>query len=100
MVGVPDERYGEAVTAFVIPREDATAAKDKEKQKLQDFVREKLSSHLGEPPTTFLVSFFICNGCNSRVMIADMWIISSQVYLLFISHRYISQNSEWQDSEV
>lgn len=54
VVGVPDERYGEAVAAFVIPREDAAAAaaKDKEKQQqkqeLQDWVREKLSSHLGE----------------------------------------------------
>ncbi|PKY06667.1 acyl-CoA synthetases /AMP-acid ligases II [Aspergillus campestris IBT 28561] len=46
VVGVPDERYGEAVAAFVIPREDASAAKDEEKKKLQDWVRVRLSSHL------------------------------------------------------
>ncbi|PLB40994.1 putative AMP-binding enzyme [Aspergillus candidus] len=46
VVGVPDERYGEAVAAFVIPRENAAVAKDEEKKKLQDWVREKLSSHL------------------------------------------------------
>ncbi|PLN75205.1 acyl-CoA synthetases /AMP-acid ligases II [Aspergillus taichungensis] len=46
VVGVPDERYGEAVAAFVIPREDAAAVEEKEKQKLQDWVKEKLSNHL------------------------------------------------------
>ncbi|BCS29376.1 putative AMP-binding enzyme [Aspergillus puulaauensis] len=45
IVGVPDERYGEVVAAFIIAKEhqDDEAATGNE---IRDFVKEKLSSHL------------------------------------------------------
>lgn len=46
VVGVPDERYGEVVAAFVIAKEqgsDSITANE-----VQKWVREKLSSHLGK----------------------------------------------------
>lgn len=49
VVGVPDERYGEVVAAFVIPKSKQSQEEliDEESIKMQ--VREKLSSHLGTP---------------------------------------------------
>jgi len=46
IVGVPDMRYGEAVTAFVIAREYGTETITAED--IQQWVREKLSNHLGK----------------------------------------------------
>ncbi|KAF2085564.1 acyl-CoA synthetase/AMP-acid ligase-like protein II [Saccharata proteae CBS 121410] len=42
VVGLPDERYGEAVAAFVVLHKDVQASKED----FQDWVREKLSHHL------------------------------------------------------
>lgn len=53
-MGVPDERYGEVVAAFVIPREQSQKKKKKEDTPAADedgikgWVREKLSNHLGK----------------------------------------------------
>ena len=55
VVGVPDERYGEVVAAFVVPAA-APAVKEEETgtgdevltEELKTWVREKLSNHLGE----------------------------------------------------
>ncbi|KAJ5833453.1 hypothetical protein N7474_001764 [Penicillium riverlandense] len=44
VVGVPDERYGEVVAAFVIARDHGSSAVRTED--IQQWVREKLSSHL------------------------------------------------------
>lgn len=44
-VGVPDERYGEAVAVFIIHREPESEAADEDK--IRQWVREKLSNHLG-----------------------------------------------------
>jgi acyl-CoA synthetase (AMP-forming)/AMP-acid ligase II len=46
VVGVPDERYGEVVAAFVVAREQAS--KSITTEEIQNWVREKLSSHLGK----------------------------------------------------
>lgn len=55
VVGVPDEKYGEVVGAFVVlsPGADTTHKSNDEqqhllKEDLRLWVREKLSSHLGE----------------------------------------------------
>lgn len=45
VVGVPDERYGEVVAAFVVAREQAS--KSITSKEIQNWVREKLSNHLG-----------------------------------------------------
>lgn len=52
VVGVPDERYGEVVAAFVIPRERDGAVNEAET--IREWVRKGLSHHLGEsrPPET------------------------------------------------
>lgn len=46
VVGLPDEKYGEVVAAFVVRRPGADLAVDE----VRRWVREKLSSHLGETP--------------------------------------------------
>jgi acyl-CoA synthetase (AMP-forming)/AMP-acid ligase II len=46
VVGVPDERYGEVVAAFVVAREQAS--KSITTEEIQNWVREKLSNHLGK----------------------------------------------------
>jgi acyl-CoA synthetase (AMP-forming)/AMP-acid ligase II len=47
VVGVPDERYGEAVAAFIISK-DVLADEAATGSQIREFVREKLSGHLGE----------------------------------------------------
>lgn len=57
VVGVPDERYGEAVAAFVVPLDAALHHGGEEgkhrtaitAQQIREWVREKLSNHLGRP---------------------------------------------------
>ncbi|KAJ5735625.1 uncharacterized protein N7483_000750 [Penicillium malachiteum] len=44
IVGIPDERYGEVVAAFVVSREQGP--KSITKEEIQQWVREKLSNHL------------------------------------------------------
>ncbi|KAJ5906851.1 uncharacterized protein N7473_003767 [Penicillium subrubescens] len=44
VVGVPDERYGEVVAAFVVAREQGS--KSITTEEIQNWVREKLSNHL------------------------------------------------------
>jgi acyl-CoA synthetase (AMP-forming)/AMP-acid ligase II len=46
VVGLPDEKYGEVVAAFVIRHE----GKEISAKEVRDWVREKLSGHLGESP--------------------------------------------------
>jgi acyl-CoA synthetase (AMP-forming)/AMP-acid ligase II len=44
VVGLPDERYGEVVAAFIVKQSDADVRADE----IRDWVREKLSHHLGK----------------------------------------------------
>ncbi|KAH8423451.1 putative AMP-binding enzyme [Aspergillus melleus] len=44
VVGVPDERYGEAVAAFIIPR--GQIDEEKSSEKVKKWVSERLSNHL------------------------------------------------------
>ncbi len=43
-MGLPDERYGEVVTAFVIPVTGMSITEEE----VRTWVREKLSHHLGK----------------------------------------------------
>ncbi|KAJ5381630.1 uncharacterized protein N7496_004058 [Penicillium cataractarum] len=54
VVGVPDERYGEVVAAFVVAREQAS--KPPTIEEIQNWVREKLSNHLVPKYVFFLGS--------------------------------------------
>ena len=49
VVGVPDERYGETVAAYVVPREEGDRMITV--QEIKDWVRERLSRHLGKVPS-------------------------------------------------
>jgi hypothetical protein len=64
VVGVPDERYGEVVAAFVVPRDEG--GNTITVQEIKDWVRDKLSHHLGKDlPTLFdesLVETFDSTG--------------------------------------
>jgi len=53
VVGLPDERYGEVVAAFVIRQENSQITKEE----VRTWVREKLSHHLG----AFLFNLLITN---------------------------------------
>jgi acyl-CoA synthetase (AMP-forming)/AMP-acid ligase II len=46
VVGVPDERYGEVVAAFVIPQEQNSEATQEDT--IREWVRHGLSHHLGK----------------------------------------------------
>lgn len=55
VVGVPDEKYGEVVGAFVVRKDSGSSSSNtpghEEKdliQELRQWVREKLSNHLGK----------------------------------------------------
>lgn len=43
VVGLPDERYGEVVAAFIVPHKGSQVDADE----VRSWVREKLSHHLG-----------------------------------------------------
>ena len=54
VVGLPDERYGEVVAAFVVrvaasagAMKEREAQEGKEEEEIRNWVREKLSHHLG-----------------------------------------------------
>lgn len=51
VVGLPDERYGEVVAAFVVPRQGAELGDEE----VRRWVREKLSGHLGEFAAAFVL---------------------------------------------
>ena len=47
VVGLPDSHYGEAVAAFVIPAKGYPNHTAQLKQQARNWVRDRLSSHLG-----------------------------------------------------
>lgn len=67
VVGVPDERYGEAVAAFVVPLDAALRHEGEEgkhrtaitAKQIREWVREKLSNHLGRPFNLLLFRLLI-----------------------------------------
>ena len=87
IVGVPDTRYGEAVAAFVVAREHGASRINAEE--VQQWVREKLSNHLGK-----------CELGRKLVTRLTVLVGSPETCLLPGPHGIISQNSKWKDSEV
>ena len=59
VVGLPDERYGEVVAAFVVRRSEKGVKVDLKADEVRTWVREKLSGHLGEL-LAFLLLISIC----------------------------------------
>ena len=47
VVGLPDEKYGEVVAAFVVRKQENGKEVDMDVEEVRTWVREKLSSHLG-----------------------------------------------------
>lgn len=88
VVGLPDERYGEVVAAFIVPHEGSQIEADE----VRSWVREKLSHHLGmflalSAVTTnaLLPSYGLLTGCSAEIRLLG---------------GHIPQNSERQNSKV
>ena len=92
VVGVPDERYGEVVAAFVIARDQGPKAITAEE--IRKYVREELSNHLGQYLRS---SYFPCLWFK-KVLLTIM--SSSEVRFLPRAVRGFPQNGEWKDPEI
>jgi len=57
VVGLPDEKYGEVVAAFVIRQQEGGKEVDLRPEEVRSWVRDKLSSHLGEWKFISLLSY-------------------------------------------
>ena len=86
VVGMPDERYGEVVAAFIVKHEgqEGTVTADG----VRSWVREELSHHLGKCRCSC-----IGHACKGTVLTS----VSAEIRLLCAR---LSKNSKWQDSEV
>lgn len=84
VVGLPDERYGEVVAAFVVKRAGSQVGADE----IRTWVREKLSGHLGE---------FMSKSSPGHESLSLTIHCSPQVRLL---GRGLSEDRFEQDSEV
>lgn len=82
VVGLPDERYGEVVAAFVVRQSDGHVTADE----IRSWVREKLSHHLGKSEMNMVEGRGADHECNS-----------AEICLL---GRHIPQNSKREDSEI
>ncbi len=83
VVGLPDERYGETVAAFIIPHKGAAITATE----ARSWVREKLSHHLGK-----LLIMVLLISFNALLIMP-----STKVRLL---GRQLSKDRKWQDTEI
>lgn len=90
-VGVPDERYGEAVAVFIIHREPESEAADEDK--IRQWVREKLSNHLGMFPLIHRNALSIL-----KRSLIDWY--SAKIRFLPATIRVIPQDCKRQGAEV
>lgn len=68
VVGVPDQRYGEVVAAFIVPHQEGDEHRVTPDE-IRSWVRSKLSNHLGKFPLLFRVAFgdfFQCHFHHSQ----------------------------------
>lgn len=86
VVGMPDERYGEVVAAFVVKHEGQEGAITVDG--VRSWVREELSHHLGKCRCDC-----IGHACKGTVLTS----VSAEIRLLCAR---LSKNPKWQDSEV
>jgi acyl-CoA synthetase (AMP-forming)/AMP-acid ligase II len=82
VVGLPDERYGEVVAAFVVKQSEGDVTADE----IRSWVREKLSHHLGKSDSSLI-----------DLDDADYECDSAEIRLL---GRHISQDSEWENPKI
>ncbi|WEW55930.1 hypothetical protein PRK78_001365 [Emydomyces testavorans] len=105
VVGVPDERYGEVVAAFVVAREEGE--KGITSDEIRSWVREKLSNHLDSAP--FLKKFAVVNlglcllrlprNPNSVRMIFAQWEANEpcpSMQSLWMNALRIANASQWR----
>lgn len=59
VVGLPDEKYGEVVAAFVVPREREGGEGRVGREEIREWVSERLSHHLGELVMMMLLLFLL-----------------------------------------
>lgn len=96
VVGLPDERYGEVVAAFIVTHKSKDGSDEEHADMTADevraWVREKLSSHLG---MSLLISLLLI--VFETVVLTNFCDTSPEICLL---DRHISQNRQRQDSEI
>ena len=76
VVGLPDERYGEVVAAFVIRHENAQVTADE----VRTWVREKLSHHLGICPIDPSQSYFVINLNTNEIIVVPKHVFWTDNY--------------------
>ena len=81
VVGLPDDKYGEVVAAFVHKKSKSNLTADE----VRSWVREKLSGHLGKSAISWLVKKSAHNGCSTKIRLLG---------------QRISQNGIGQDTEI
>jgi acyl-CoA synthetase (AMP-forming)/AMP-acid ligase II len=86
VVGIPDERYGEVVAAFVVKHEGQEGIVTADG--VRSWVREGLSHHLGKSS---------CNCIGHAWNDSLLTSVSAEICLLCSR---LSKNSKWQNSEV
>lgn len=69
VVGLPDERYGECVAAFVVRKEGAELGEED----VRGWVRERLSSHLGRLSLSILSILMLLDDNSERIICANAW---------------------------
>lgn len=96
VVGLPDERYGEVVAAFMVPHQGATLTA----KEVRDYVRENLSGHLGKsqhPDHSQWPPHPLARPCIEDTWLTIVFHRSTEICLL---GRRLSQNSQRQSPEV
>jgi acyl-CoA synthetase (AMP-forming)/AMP-acid ligase II len=79
VVGLPDERYGEVVAAFIVKQSEGDVTADE----IRNWVREKLSHHLGK--SWHLYDVDLLTNCSAEVCLLG---------------RQLSQDSQREDPKV
>ena len=90
VIGLPDERYGEVVAAFVVKREGERL----EEEDVRTWVREKLSGHLGKCHCSLHIP---SNAISCKVLRVLIYRNSAEVCFL---GGYVSEDAVRQDSEI
>lgn len=95
VVGVPDEKYGEVVAAFIIPEEHQDEAAPLTEENIREWVRGRLSNHLGK--TSFQQIAIIYEQEHIELMSLRY---SPEVRFQFGTHDHLPQNCQRKDTEV
>jgi len=86
VVGVPDEKYGEVVGAFVVPAAAEKTGIDEEVmvEELRNWVRQKLSNHLGKQWLSSLSISIYVQVSHQKGELTHEFFNSAKIFLLLV----------------